>query len=108
MSTPKTRRGAEGAGPAWRSPPQLNGRGKRFVDLQEDVTDKDVALAVREGYRSVEHVKRYTTLGMGTDQGKSGNTAGFVEIARAQGRGVAAGGTTTFRPFYVPVTLGAL
>ena len=52
--------------------------GKRFVDLQEDVTDRDVALAVREGYRSVEHVKRYTTLGMGTDQGKTSNTTGFA------------------------------
>jgi sarcosine oxidase subunit alpha len=107
-SVPKTPRAAEGAGPVWRNPPHLDGRGKRFVDLQEDVTDKDVALAVREGYRSVEHVKRYTTLGMGTDQGKTGNTPGFVEIARAQGRDVALGGTTTFRPFYVPVTLGAL
>ena len=86
----------------------LQGRGKRFIDLQEDVTDKDVALAVREGYRSVEHVKRYTTLGMGTDQGKTGNTLGFVEVARALGHDPATGGTTTFRPPYVPVTLGAL
>jgi heterotetrameric sarcosine oxidase alpha subunit len=108
VSVPKTLRGPEGAGPVWRSPPHLHGRGKRFIDLQEDVTDKDVALAVREGYRSVEHVKRYTTLGMGTDQGKIGNTQGFVEIARAQGRDIADGGTTTFRPPYVPVTLGAL
>jgi methylglutamate dehydrogenase subunit C len=92
----------------FRSPPHLHGRGKRFIDLQEDVTDNDVALAVREGYRSVEHVKRYTTLGMGTDQGKTGNTLGFVEVARALGRDVAADGTTTFRPPYVPVTLGAL
>ena len=60
------------------------------------MTDKDVALAVREGYRSVEHVKRYTTLGMGTDQGKTGNTSGFVEVARALGRDLAVGGTTTF------------
>jgi glycine cleavage system aminomethyltransferase T len=88
--------------------PHLQGRGKRFIDLQEDVTDKDVALAVREGYRSVEHVKRYTTLGMGTDQGKTGNTLGFVEVARALGHDPATGGTTTFRPPYVPVTLGAL
>jgi sarcosine oxidase subunit alpha len=95
-------------GTHWTCPIHLQGRGKRFVDLQEDVTDKDIALAVREGYRSVEHVKRYTTLGMGTDQGKTSNTLGFAEIARALGRDMAAGGTTTFRPPYTPVTLGAL
>ncbi|MFI4995148.1 MAG: glycine cleavage T C-terminal barrel domain-containing protein, partial [Hyphomicrobiales bacterium] len=95
-------------GAPWRNPAHLDGSGKRFVDLQEDVIDADVALAVREGYRSVEHVKRYTTLGMGTDQGKTSNTLGFVEIARGLDRDMAPGGTTTFRPPYVPVTLGAL
>ncbi len=81
---------------------------KRFVDLQNDVTDADIALAVREGYRSVEHVKRYTTLGMGTDQGKTSNTAGFAHIAAALQVEIATVGSTTFRPPYVPVTLGAL
>ena len=83
-------------------------KGKRFVDLQEDVTDRDVRLAVREGYRSVEHVKRYTTLGMGTDQGKTSGTLGYAVVAEACGGGIAEGGTTTFRPPYVPITLGAL
>ena len=83
-------------------------KGKRFVDLQEDVTDRDILLAVREGYRSVEHVKRYTTLGMGTDQGKTSGTLGYALIAESLGGTVAEGGTTTFRPPYVPITLGAL
>ena len=83
-------------------------RYKRFVDLQNDVTEADIHLAVREGYRSVEHVKRYTTLGMGTDQGKTSNIAGFAQIAAANGVDIEAVGTTTFRPPYVPVTLGAL
>jgi len=83
-------------------------RYKRFVDLQNDVTDADIALAVREGYRSVEHVKRYTTLGMGTDQGKTSNTAGFAHIAAALQVDIAAVGSTTFRPPYVPIALGAL
>jgi heterotetrameric sarcosine oxidase alpha subunit len=82
--------------------------GKRFVDLQADVTDRDVRLAVREGYRSVEHVKRYTTLGMGTDQGKTSGTLGYALIAESRGGTIAEGGTTTFRPPYVPITLGAL
>ncbi|MGE8942023.1 sarcosine oxidase subunit alpha family protein [Leptospira interrogans] len=92
--------------PTWTAPE--TGRYKRFVDLQNDVTDKDIALAVREGYQSVEHVKRYTTLGMGTDQGKTSNTLGFAHIANALGIDIPSVGTTTFRPPYVPVTLGAL
>ncbi|MCC7047427.1 MAG: sarcosine oxidase subunit alpha family protein [Alphaproteobacteria bacterium] len=84
------------------------GRRKRFIDLQNDVTDADIGLAIREGYRSVEHVKRYTTLGMGTDQGKTSNMLGFAQIAHALGADISAVGTTTFRPPYAPVTLGAL
>ena len=83
-------------------------KGKHFVDLQADVTDRDIHLAVREGYSSVEHVKRYTTLGMGTDQGKTSGTLGYALIAESRGDSIAEGGTTTFRPPYVPVTLGAL
>jgi heterotetrameric sarcosine oxidase alpha subunit len=83
-------------------------RRKRFIDLQNDVTDSDVALAVREGYRSVEHVKRYTTLGMGTDQGKTSNAVGFARVASALQTEIAAIGTTAYRPPYVPVALGAL
>ncbi len=83
-------------------------RGKTFVDFQNDVTVADVALAHREGYRSVEHLKRYTTLGMGTDQGKTGNVAGLALMAGLRDQPIEAVGTTTFRPPYVPVTLGAL
>ena len=91
----------------WRVPASGR-RTKRFIDLQNDVTDADVALAVREGYRSVEHVKRYTTLGMGTDQGKTSNTLGFAGVADARYVGIEAVGTTMHRPPYVPIALGAL
>jgi sarcosine oxidase subunit alpha len=82
--------------------------GKCFVDLQDDVTVRDVALAAREGYRSVEHLKRYTTLGMGTDQGKTSNVIGLALMAEALGVSIPQVGTTTFRPPYTPVALGAL
>jgi sarcosine oxidase subunit alpha len=77
-----------------------------FVDIQDDVASSDVALAQREGYVSVEHLKRYTTLGMGTDQGKTSNMNGLAIMADLQGRTIAQTGTTTYRPPYVPVTLG--
>ena len=81
---------------------------KCFVDFQNDVTIADIELAAREGYRSVEHVKRYTTLGMGTDQGKLGNVAGMTALGSALGVGMAEIGVTTFRPPYTPVTIGTL
>ena len=81
---------------------------KCFVDWQNDVTVADVALAAREGYRSVEHLKRYTTLGMGTDQGKTGNIVGLAVLAGELGVTIPQVGTTTFRAPYTPVTLGAL
>ena len=81
---------------------------KRFVDLQNDVTADDVALAAREGYQSVEHLKRYTTLGMGTDQGKTSNIVGLALMAEQLGVALPRVGTTTFRPPYTPVTLGAV
>ncbi len=84
------------------------GAGKRFVDLQYDVTAADVELAACEGYRSVEHVKRYTALGMGTDQGKTSGMAGLVLLSEALGRPVAQTGTTTFRPPYTPVPMAAM
>lgn len=83
-------------------------KGKAFVDFQNDVTTKDVALAARENYRSVEHLKRYTTLGMGTDQGKTSNVVGLALMGRATDRTADTVGTTTFRPPYTPVPLGAL
>ncbi|MCB1814175.1 MAG: sarcosine oxidase subunit alpha family protein [Candidatus Competibacteraceae bacterium] len=82
--------------------------GKPFVDFQNDVTLDDIALAEREGYRSVEHLKRYTTLGMGTDQGKTSNINALTVLAAQRGDPVPTVGTTTFRPPYTPVTLGAL
>ncbi|MGE4218949.1 MAG: sarcosine oxidase subunit alpha family protein [Alphaproteobacteria bacterium] len=86
-----------------------NRRGRKvFIDFQTDVTAADLRLAVREGYRSVEHVKRYTTVGMGTDQGKTGNIAALEILADALGTTVPAVGTTTFRPPYTPVTFGAI
>ncbi len=81
---------------------------KRFVDLQNDVTANDIALAAREGYQAVEHLKRYTTLGMGTDQGKTSNIVGLALLAEQLGVSIPSIGTTTFRPPYTPVTLGAV
>jgi sarcosine oxidase subunit alpha len=80
---------------------------KRFIDLQNDVTVNDIALAAREGYQSIEHLKRYTTLGMGTDQGKMSNIAGLAILAEQLAVPIPKVGTTTFRPPYTPVTLGA-
>jgi heterotetrameric sarcosine oxidase alpha subunit len=94
--------------PLWEVESARNIRGKRFVDLQDDVTADDLALAVRENYRSIEHVKRYTTLGMGTDQGKTANLNGLAIVAARRAEAIAAVGTTTFRPPYTPVALGAL
>ncbi len=82
--------------------------GKAFVDLQHDVTVADMALAVREGYRGVEHAKRYTTHGMATDQGKSTGVVGQAVLAGLVGRPLGEIGTTGFRPPYTPVALGAL
>ena len=86
----------------------VEGRGKRFVDIQDDVTVGDLGLAAREGYVSVEHLKRYTTLGMGTDQGKTANVNGLALLAEQRGATIPAVGTTTFRPPYTPVTIGVL
>ncbi|MBN9526783.1 MAG: (2Fe-2S)-binding protein [Alphaproteobacteria bacterium] len=82
-------------------------RGKSFVDFQNDVTVDDVALAAREGFRAVEHLKRYTTLGMATDQGKTSNVTGLAIMAELTGRGIPATGTTTFRPPFTPAAIGA-
>jgi sarcosine oxidase subunit alpha len=81
---------------------------KSFVDPQHDVTTDDIRLAHREGFASVEHMKRYTTLGMATDQGKVGGMVGLALMAEASGRAIPEVGTTTFRPPYAPVSIGAL
>ncbi len=84
------------------------GARRAFVDLHNDVTAADLALAAREGYGAPEHAKRYTTFGMGTDQGKTGNPAGLALLAAATGSSIADTAPTTFRPPYVPVSFGAL
>ncbi|TGR88132.1 hypothetical protein EN852_040455, partial [Mesorhizobium sp. M2E.F.Ca.ET.209.01.1.1] len=83
------------------------GKGKAFVDQQHDVTASDVELAQREGFESVEHLKRYTTLGMATDQGKTSNVAGLAIMAAVTGKSIPETGTTIYRPPYVPVAIGA-
>jgi sarcosine oxidase subunit alpha len=82
--------------------------GKAFVDFQHDVTAKDIKVAHQEGFQSVEHLKRYTTLGMATDQGKTSNVTAIAMMAGLRGLTPEAAGTTTFRPPYTPLTVGAL
>ncbi|MDC1291749.1 2Fe-2S iron-sulfur cluster-binding protein, partial [Planktomarina temperata] len=86
----------------------VGGTGRAWLDFQNDVTVKDIKQAVQENFRSVEHMKRYTTQGMATDQGKNSNVAALAVLADATGRGIPETGTTTFRPPYVPVALAAL
>ena len=83
------------------------GKAKAFVDYQNDVTAKDLRLAVREGMRSIEHVKRYTTNGMATDQGKMSNINGLNIASDALGKKQPQVGLTTFRPPYTPTSFGA-
>jgi sarcosine oxidase, subunit alpha len=108
--------GGEGASPnapagqyrivaAW---PKPDAPGRRWIDFQSDVTLKDVALAAREGYVSVEHLKRYTNLGMATDQGKTSNVNGLAAMAALTGRSIEETGTTTYRPPFVPVPMGVI
>ncbi len=92
--------------PVWT--PAKSGKGKAFVDFQNDVTAKDIASAHDEGYVSVEHLKRYTTLGMGTDQGKTSNINALAMMASYRGISIAETGTTTFRPPYSAMTMGAI
>ena len=82
--------------------------GKAFVDFQNDVTAKDLRLATQEGFRSIEHVKRYTTTGMATDQGKTSNLNALAIVADALDVVVPKVGLTTFRPPYSPVTFGVI
>ena len=81
---------------------------KAFVDFQHDVTAKDIKVAHQEGFQSVEHLKRYTTLGMATDQGKTSNVNALAMMAALRGLTPEQAGTTTFRPPYTPLTVGAL
>lgn len=90
--------------PIWHVP----GKGRAWLDLQNDVTVKDIALAHQENFRSVEHMKRYTTLGMATDQGKLSNVGGLAVMSELTGRSVSETGTTTFRPPFTPVPVAAM
>lgn len=95
--------------PAWLIPTDKAGAGdKAFVDFQNDVTAKDLGLAVREGMVSIEHVKRFTTTGMATDQGKTSNVNALAIVAGQLGAAIPSIGTTTFRPPYTPLTYGAI
>ncbi|MGQ0455545.1 MAG: sarcosine oxidase subunit alpha family protein [Hyphomicrobium sp.] len=90
--------------PLWRVP---DAPGKAFVDFQNDVTTSDIELAAREGFRAVEHLKRYTTLGMATDQGKTANVNALAIMAEITGRTIPETGVTTARPPFTPVAIGA-
>src|SRR5210317_1895110 len=92
----------------WCSPLPKGKNYKRFVDFQNDVAVSDIEIALREGYRSIEHVKRYTTLGMATDQGRTSNLNGLQLVANIEKKIVPQVGHTTFRPPFTPITIGAI
>ena len=92
----------------WCSPLPKNLKAKRFVDFQNDVSVTDIEIALREGYRSIEHVKRYTTLGMATDQGRTSNLNGLQLVSNIEKKIVPEVGHTTFRPPFTPVTIGTI
>ena len=85
-----------------------HGKGRAWIDFQNDVTVKDVKLAHQENFSSVEHLKRYTTLGMATDQGKTSNVIGLAVMAELTGRSIPETGTTVYRPPYTPVAMATL
>jgi heterotetrameric sarcosine oxidase alpha subunit len=109
-ATPRvTRQSLTGVLAVGAPPAATDTRGSRsFVDFQNDVTASDLALAVHEGFRSVEHVKRYTTAGMGTDQGKTGNLNALALVSQLRGETSPPVGHTTYRPPYTPVSFGAI
>jgi sarcosine oxidase, subunit alpha len=96
--------------PVWMMPQgaSISLREKMWLDYQNDVKVSDVQLAAREGYESVEHTKRYTTLGMATDQGKLSNINGLAILSDSLGQPIPSVGTTTFRPPYTPISMGAI
>jgi len=92
----------------WCMPLPKNENPKRFVDFQNDVAVSDIEIALREGYRSIEHVKRYTTLGMATDQGRTSNLNGLQMVSNIENKIVPEVGHTTFRPPFTPITIGTI
>ncbi|SFS04153.1 sarcosine oxidase subunit alpha family protein [Yoonia litorea] len=104
IKTPSADDAAYAIQPLW----AVEGKGRKWIDFQNDVHVKDVRLAAQENFRSVEHMKRYTTQGMAPDQGKSSNVVALAVLADATGRGIPETGTTTFRPPYVPVSIAVM
>ena len=104
MSLPEAEDAAYALSPLW----AVAGKGRAWLDFQNDVSVKDIKQAAVENFRSVEHMKRYTTQGMATDQGKNSNVAALAILADATGRGIPETGTTTFRPPYVPVSIATM
>lgn len=104
VALPKADRASYAISALWSVP----GKGRAWLDFQNDVTVKDVELAARENFTSVEHMKRYTTQGMAPDQGKSSNIGALAVLADATGRTIPETGTTMYRPPFVPVAIGAL
>jgi sarcosine oxidase subunit alpha len=105
--TPRADDEASAVSAFWHAGGRQGAYKRAWVDLQNDVTVKDVRQSHREGFRSVEHLKRYTTLGMATDQGKTANILGLAVMAEASGKSIPETGTTIFRPPYTPVPIGA-
>lgn len=103
-SAPKADNESTAGSAFWQVP---NSKKRAWVDLQNDVTSKDIRQSQQEGFHSVEHLKRYTTLGMATDQGKTSNVLGLAIVAESTGRSIQDTGTTVFRPPYTPVPIGA-
>jgi len=104
LSVPKTSDEASSISPFW----YVTGTQRGWVDQQNDVTVKDIKLAHQENFRSVEHLKRYTTLGMATDQGKTSNVLGLAIMAHTAGQSIPETGTTIYRPPYSPTAIGVL
>ena len=103
-NVPEAEDGVFAITPFW----QVKAKGRAWLDLQNDVTTKDVKAAAAENFRSVEHMKRYTTQGMATDQGKGSSVTALAVLAEATGRTISEPGTTTFRPPYTPVPVAAM
>lgn len=106
-STPQAEDEAFEISAFWHTGKSTRSNKRAWVDLQNDVTAKDIYQSHQEGFRSVEHLKRYTTLGMATDQGKTANVLGLAIMAEASGKSIPETGTTIFRPPYTPIPIGA-
>ena len=104
MDVPEADDASYAISPLW----HVLGKGRAWLDFQNDVTAKDVKQAALENFRSVEHMKRYTTQGMATDQGKNSNVGALAILADTTGRAIPETGTTTFRPPYSPVAIAAM